>query len=107
MDIITLDSWNKNEKISKIRERFLELNKEKRNNTIKIKDLIHLNNFTEYLYNIIDKEKDIEEFDLNLNIGDIFTKGKIMTLNPDEIDLDSSDFDKILPHGICLSSFYY
>ena len=68
-----------------------------------MKDLINLNNFTKDLYQLIDKEEDIEDFKSEIGVGHIFSSGKILDLVPEKINFDG-DFGKILPRGICLNS---
>ena len=108
MDILTLNTWNQyqNKELGIIKEVFFNLNKNVNTNDIKIEDLIHLNNFTEYLHKLLEKEKDIEPFCLNIGVGNIFSNGKILNLKPDQIDLNC-DFGKILPRGICLNACRY
>ena len=108
MDILTLNSWNQyqNKELEIIKDVFFNLNKNVNTNDIKIEDLIHLNNFTEYLHKLLEKEKDIEPFCLNIGVGNIFSNGKILNLKPDQIDLNC-DFGKILPRGICLNACRY
>lgn len=110
MDIISLDTWNNNQDkdLEVIKDKFFLLNRAGNINDIKIKNLIELSNFTKYLYQQIDKEKDIEDFNSEIGVGHIFTSGKILDLDPEKIDFDG-DFGKILPRGICLNAcrYYY
>ena len=105
MDIISLNLWNnnKNKKLLEIKDIFLQLNKPGNADDIKMKDLINLNNFTKDLYQLIDKEEDIEDFKSEIGVGHIFSSGKILDLVPEKINFDG-DFGKILPRGICLNS---
>jgi serine/threonine protein kinase len=66
IDFITLKSWdeNKDGRLDDLRNLFLENNKETKKNDIKIGQLINLNDFTRYLYKIIDEENDLYEFKL-------------------------------------------
>ena len=108
IDIITLDSWKKhqNDELNIIRDAFLELNKEVEITDIKIENLIKLNKFTEHLFNIIEKEKNIYPFDVNIGVGKIFSSGKILNLDPDKIEFNC-DFGRILQRGICLNACRY
>ena len=54
----------------------------------------------------MNKEKDTEDFNLEIGVGHIFTSGKILDLDPAKIYL-VGDFGKILPSGICLNACRY
>jgi hypothetical protein len=108
IDLITLKSWdeNKDGRLDNLRNLFLENNKETKKNDIKIGQLINLNDFTRYLYKIIDEENDIIPFDKNLGVGDFFFKCKLQRDGSEEFDINS-DFFQILPRGVCLNQRIY
>ena len=109
MNIINLDLWNKNEnaKPIEIGKKFLALNKETEKDEIKIKELINLSEFTKKMYDIINDEKIEEPFDLEKNIGDFFSRGKVIDLNEDEFCINSKNFATIFPRGECLNVYRY
>ena len=109
IDIITLDLWNKNKntKPYKIGEKFIDLNKETTNDKMTLGNIVNSCDFVHCLYKICDNESDIGSFNLNLNVGNIFSRGKILNINPNDINLDSNDLGKILNRGICLNAGRY
>ena len=79
VNIITLDLWNKNIGIKPIEigKKFMEINKETRNTgEFTIQKLIKLSKFTEYLYEIINNNIDMNPFILNSDIGDFFPEAQ-------------------------------
>ena len=97
-NIITLDLWNKNSNIKPIDigSKFLKLNTEaEANSNITIGKLIDLSKFTISLFEIISKEYDMEPFDLNLDVGNIFTRGKVLNIDIDECDHDLISIPRI------------
>ena len=83
------------------------LNKEAEKDEIKIKDLINWSEFTKNLYKIINDEKSEEPFDLEKDVGDFFSRGKIMDLNDDEYSINGKNFATIFPRGECLNVYRY
>ena len=98
IDIVSLNSWDKfqNEDLEKIKNSFVELNKELNKDDIKIEDLYNLNDFSKCLYEIINSEKEIEPFIQNIGVGNLYCSGKILNLEHDIIVFDG-DFGKIIP----------
>ena len=109
VNIMTLDLWNNNinTKPYIIGKKFLELNKETNNGEISIKNLINLSKFSENLYQKIKNEKDMEPFNLDSDIGDFFSRGKIIDMNIDEFDVGGKNFATIFPRGECLNVYRY
>ena len=110
ISIITLDLWNNNmnEKPSNIGIKFLKLNQEQLNTgNFTVKNLIRLSKFTEYLYEKIKNENDLEPFVLNSDIGDFFSRGKLLDVNIDEFNLEGKNFATIFPRGECLNVYRY
>jgi len=54
----------------------MEINKEAKASEITLKKLIDLSGFTKVLYEKINEEKNIKEFDINEDIGKIFARAK-------------------------------
>ena len=116
INIINLKLWNENcdKNPYYIGKKFLELNKET-TGKITIDDLKNINEFTELLYEIINKDSDASPFILDSDIGFFFSRGKIMDLDCDddstidESDIESKSFATIFPHGMCLNAcrYYY
>ena len=84
----------------------MEINKETKALEITLKKLIDLSVFTKILYEILNKEKNIKEFDVNEDIGQIFARGKILKIDINHIDFDG-DFGKILPRRVCLNAYMH
>jgi len=76
--VIYLELWdlNWNLKPKKIGKKFMEINKEAKSSEITLKKLIDLTGFTKVLYERINEEKNIKEFDVNEDIDIIFCKGQ-------------------------------
>ena len=108
INLINLKLWDENKDLEpkKIGEKFMEINKEEKDSEIILKQLISLSGFTKVLYEIINNEKDINEFKENENVGKIFTRGKILNLDINHCYFDG-DFCKILPRGECLNSYMH
>ena len=116
INIINLKLWNENcdKNPYYIGKKFLELNKET-TGKITIDDLKNINEFTELLYEIINKDTDASPFILDSDIGFFFSRGKIMDLDCDddstidESDIESKSFATIFPRGMCLNAcrYYY
>ena len=106
INIINLKLWDENIDINlkKIGEKFMEINKEVKDEEIKLKQLIGLSGFTEELYKLINNEKNIKEFIENENIGKIFVRENIINSDFNHFNNDG-DLGKILPRGECLNSY--
>jgi len=78
INVINLQLWdiNRNLKPKKIGEKFMEINKEAKASEITLKKLIDLSGFAKVLYEKINEEKNIKEFDINEDIGKIFAMAK-------------------------------
>ena len=72
-----------------------------------IKELITLSKFTGELFNQIKNEIDLEPFTLEADIGDFFSRGKILNKNIVEFNIKEKDFATIFPRGVCLNSYRY
>ena len=100
IDIITFEFWNKNKntKDHKIGEKFIDSNKETTNNKMIMGNIVNLCDFVSCLYKICDNENNIGSFNLNLNVGNIVSRGKILNINQNEVDFNSNK------RGICLNA---
>jgi len=110
VNIINLKYWNDNinKKPVEIGKIFLELNKEKESNgECTINNLIKLSGFTEKLFEKINKEIDMEPFIITRDVGDFFSRGKILNVNMDELDIEGRNFATIFPRGFCLNAGRY
>lgn len=106
INIINLELWekNKNLKPKKLGDKFMEINKEAKNSEIYLKNLIDLSEFTKSLYELINKEKNLKAFNLNEDIGKIFSRGKILNIDINYMDFNG-DFGQLLPRGVCLNAY--
>ena len=108
-NIINLEFWNHNinDIPYNIGKKFLDINKEKKDDC-KISNLINLSNFTNILYKIIENDNynNIHKFNLDLNVGNVFTTGKILDININN-GLEIANFNNgiILFGGYCLNNF--
>ena len=66
-----------------------------------------MSEFTKYLYKIISDEKSEEPFDLEKDVGDFFSRGKVMDLNDDQFCINGKNFATIFPRGECLNVYRY
>jgi len=84
----------------------MEINKEAKTSEITLKKLIDLSGFTKVLYEKINEEKNMKEFDVNEDIGKIFARGKILNIDLNHFNF-GGDFGKILPRGVCLNAYMH
>ena len=110
VNIITLDNWNKNvgKKSIDIGKNFLNLNKEKKDTgEFSLNNLKGLSNFCKRLYEVVNNEINFVDFNLNSDIGDFFSRGKIFKMNVDESNIEGKNFSTIISRGICLNAGRY
>ena len=110
VNIISLKLWNENINSTprEIGIKFLDSNKDlKGSGKLNIKELITLSKFTGELFNQIKNEIDLEPFTLEADIGDFFSRGKILNKNIVEFNIKEKDFATIFPRGVCLNSYRY
>ena len=91
VNIINLDLWNKNIGIRPIEigKKFMKINKETKNTgEFTIQKLIELSKFTEYLYEIINNNINMNPFILNSDINDFFSRGQILSKIIDEFNIE-------------------
>ena len=110
VNIINLKFWNENVNLKSIDigKKFLNLNKEIKNSgEFTIQKLKSLSKFTENLFHMIENEIDLEPFSLDSDIGDFFSRGKILNVNLDESNVEGKNFATIFPRGFCLNAYRY
>ena len=100
INIITLQLWDEctGMKPMEIGKKFLEINAET-TEEIKLERLINLSNFTKHLFDVIKKEYDIAPFNLSMDIGKYFSRGKILNIYVESED-NFFDFEEFVANPL-------
>ena len=86
----------------------MNLNKEKKDTgEFSLNNLKGLSNFCKRLYEVVNNEINFVDFNLNSDIGDFFSRGKIFKMNVDESNIEGKNFSTIISRGICLNAGRY